>query len=59
MYDLVMGASNTTFFGCMFLNEPKVHKVGTHICNGLILWAMLNLLFIFQQDGRTLCSHSQ
>jgi len=30
--------------------------VGTGICNGLILWTMLNLWFIFQQDGRAWCS---
>ena len=37
---------------CLLLNEPKVHKVWIHICIGLILSTILNLLFIFQQDGR-------
>ena len=37
---------------CLLLNEPKVHKVWIHIYIGLILSTILNLLFIFQQDGR-------
>jgi len=51
MHDWVVGASNTTVW-LLALEWTKSAKVWIHICIGLILWTILNLLFIVQQDGR-------